>query len=721
MTPSKTLLPLRRSATAALAALLWLAPPTFSTEEGGQDDSCDSTEVSSQECRVALVLEERLLVEESLPFAPTSNTIATKLPVPLALTPAHVGVVSADLLIEQGAEVLGDALAGVSGVNAQTGNGVFDLFIVRGFDSTSSGLVLTDGAPEPEATFYQMYNTERVEVFKGPAGFLYGSNPLAAAVNLVRKQPTPTSFGIARLAGGSFDTTEAQIDLNQPLGGDALTFRLNGIYRERGGYRDATDSEVIAVNPVLGWRPDDRTSLHFNVELASSDFLPDGGLPLVGGELLSEIDRKRSYGSPFDFSEQDITRFQVDVEHQVSDRLTLRNKSYLRGLDWESTGTLMSGVFPNPFAGGRLTLARTLTALDDDQSFLGNQSEVVWSLDTGSIQHRFLFGLEIARLEDEYTLDVAILPFMDLLAPVETASEPLFFLPSQHQAGNSTTEILAPYFIDQMALSEHWQLLLGARFDRIEFEDSVRGDSRSDDELSPLVGLVYSPNRRFSIYANSARSFAPPSARVVGERQPEESQQIEIGARHELWGGRGTVSVALFEIVRDNIAIADDNGFTQQIGDQEAQGLELEFRARLSDQTRATFVYAYTDSTLTRFSELVPTGSNPPFLVFDRSGNRSALSPEHLATLWVSHHVGSWVASLGARYVDDQFLAEDNAAEIDAYSILDASLIYSLPRWRFSLHLDNLADTEYESRGFGSNSAIPGSPFGARLGVEVRF
>ncbi len=33
---------------------------------------------------------------------------------------------------------------------------------------------MTDGAPEPEATFYNMYNVEGVEVLKGPAGFLYG-------------------------------------------------------------------------------------------------------------------------------------------------------------------------------------------------------------------------------------------------------------------------------------------------------------------------------------------------------------------------------------------------------------------------------------------------------------------------------------------------------------------------------------------------------------------
>ncbi len=63
-----------------------------------------------------------------MPYAPDSNTIATKLPVPLQVTPANVGAVTAPLISEQHAIVLGDALRNVSSVNVQTGNGVHDFF-----------------------------------------------------------------------------------------------------------------------------------------------------------------------------------------------------------------------------------------------------------------------------------------------------------------------------------------------------------------------------------------------------------------------------------------------------------------------------------------------------------------------------------------------------------------------------------------------------------------
>ena len=111
------------------------------------------------------------MVTESKEKVPTVSTIATKVPVPIRLTPASIGVVNHGLFQHQSGVVLGDALRNVSGVNIQTVFGVTDFFVIRGFDSLSSGLLLTDGASEPEATFYNLYNLERVEVLKGPGAF----------------------------------------------------------------------------------------------------------------------------------------------------------------------------------------------------------------------------------------------------------------------------------------------------------------------------------------------------------------------------------------------------------------------------------------------------------------------------------------------------------------------------------------------------------------------
>ena len=703
----------RDSLRLSLAFLLMISAAThLRSQEPGEATTEPAAPVATEK--------DVVLVEGRLPYVPTSNTIATKLPMDLEWTPANVGVVTGALLEEQNGQILGDALRNISGVNVQTGQGIFDFFVVRGFDSLSSSQVLIDGAPEPEASFYQMYNAERVEMFKGPAGFLYGPNPLAGAVNIVRKQPAAADFANLSLQGGSFATFQGLLDVNQASEDGTRAFRLNGLYRQTDGYRDGIEGKVAGANPSFTWRPNNETRLNVNLEYLSLDNTPDAGLPLIDGQL-PDVPRERSYGSPFDRSEQEVGRIQLDFEHRLSDRVALRNKTYYRGLDWQTNGTLLGFVAPTP--DGSLAVTRTLTLLDDQQDYIGNQFEVVWSANTGSISHRLVTGIEIARYDDLYTLDVAVLPAIDLFNPVEFVTDPPPVIPGFSSAGDSSSRVLAPYLIDEIEFSPRFRVLVGARYDDIDFSDDLTQTDRQDGKLSPLLGAVYAPTNTLHLYANFAQSFAPPSPRAAGDRQPEESQQVEIGARQDLLDGRMRLTAALYQIQRDNIAIPDDNGFTQQVGDQRSRGLELELGMDLSAGFHALLAYGYTDSELTRFAETVIVPIFPPqFVVLDRSGNKAAFAPDHLASFWLGKNLlQNLTLGGGLRYVGEQYIAEDNATFLDEYLLVDFMAAYQIRQWRLSLQLRNITDEEYETRGFGTSSVIPGQPFTALLGIDFRF
>jgi catecholate siderophore receptor len=284
----------------ALLVLACIAAPSWAADEEDRDDGGGHVETDA----ASFVEYVEVVADSSLP---KSNTVAFKLDLPLQLTPANVGTVGAPMLFEQNARNLGDALRNVSGLNVQDGSGVHDYFAIRGFDSVSSGLVLTDGASEPEVSYYQMYNVQGVEVFKGPAGFLYGKNPLAGVVNLVRKQPLPGDFLAFNGSYGSFGTAEGTVDWNASRSDGTLDFRLNGLWRESDGYRDRTDSRHLAVNPSLTWRPDPRRTLNVNFEFVDAEYAPDNGLPLVDGAIPG-VSRKTSYQSLDDFSEQQTGR-----------------------------------------------------------------------------------------------------------------------------------------------------------------------------------------------------------------------------------------------------------------------------------------------------------------------------------------------------------------------------------------------------------------------------
>lgn len=705
-----------------LATLMGLMMGAFPATLAAQQEE---PEASQEETPPAAAYEDVLFVEGSLPYVPDSSTIATKLPLPLQKTPASVGVVTGWLLKEQGSTVLGEALRSVSGLNVQTQSGVADFFVVRGFDSIANGLVMVDGAAEPEISFYQLYNVERVEVLKGPGGFLYGGSPIAATINMVRQQPEPGGFLSLGLTGGSFGTYGADIDWNAG-GGDDFGFRLNGLWRESDGYRDRS-SEVQAVNPGFTWRPDESSALHVNFEFLDTSYLPDSGLPIVAGFFtpsgspeVADVPLDSSYQSPFDHSDQETRRAQADYERQLSANVSLRDKAYYRRLDWDSASAIFNGVLPGD---GGLVVSRSLILLDDQQEFLGNQLEAVIAAKTGHVTHQLLAGVEVARLDDRFTLDVGFLPDIRLETPVETAQEPIFLIPGQSQAGDTSSLVISPYVTDQIALSERFQVLVGARFDSIDYEDDATATERSFSQVSPLLGLVWSPSPSFSLYANSGRGFAPPSSRVVGEREPEESEQIEAGVKANLWGGKAQATLAVYDLERENVAIPDRTGITRQTGNQQSRGVELELAAEPLPRLRTFFSYAYTDAELTRFSELVFLGPIPPFFaVIDRSGNTPSFAPEHIANLWVSRRFGSGLgAGIGGRYLSKQFIAEDNAFELDDTTTLNAALFYDLKNWSLAAHFDNLTDEEYFTRGFGATSVLPAPGFAVHGSVSYRF
>lgn len=659
---------------------------------------------------------EQLTVAESLPYVPSSNTIATKLAVPLEWTPANVGVVPAARIEESAARSLEDVLSAVSGLHAESGAGVFDYFVVRGFDSLSGAQILTDGAPEPESTFYQLYNVERVEVLKGPGGFLYGANPLAGAVNLVRKQPEPGHFATVGLRGASYDTAELTFDGNLGTPDASRSFRLNGLYRKGDAYRDDLENEITLVNPSFSFRPSERLSINVNFEGGKAEFTPDAGLPVLSAADQESVPRTRSYGAAGDFSEQDLLRAQVDVEYQISDSLRLRDKLYHRGLDWQTQGTLLVGTFA--IQPQTLAVARTSTELDDEQATLGNQLELVWQGTTGAVEHHLLAGVEYARSTDRYTLDAALIGAALVADPRITFGgvQPIFA-----SRGDAETIVLAPYVIDQLTLSKSFQVLVGARWDEIDFTDEVTHTERNDGELSPMVGAVWQARPGLSVYGNWSESFAPASTRVVGPREPETSRQTELGLRHNLWGGRLRATLAAYRLERENIAIPDDNGFTEQAGDQRSEGFELELAGDLAPGLRGFFTYAWNDSELTRFRELVQVPFPPYFFVLDRTGNRPSFAPESLASLWLSQRVGAWTLAGGARFVDERFTAEDNAVALDAYTLVALSLARDWGAYRFSVNLDNLTDQDYELRGFGSSAFIPGDPLSVSIGAQYRW
>ena len=546
-----------------------------------------------------------------------------------------------------------------------------------------------------------------------------GGNALGSAVQVVRKHPVAARFADVTLAYGRYGTYEAAGDVNLGSADGKRAFRLNGVVQGTDGYRDGRDGTLGAFNPTFLWRPDDRTRVGLSYEYLSNNQSPDSGLPYANGSLVGPS-RETSFQSASDFSEQDAHRARFDAERRLNDTFLLRDKLYFGALDWASDGTLLVGAFP--FPDGNTYAARTQGLLDDRQRLYGNQLELVASFHTGSVAHELVTGLELSRMTDVYTQDAQLVQPLDVANPVEfeVGIYPIP-LPQAHQAGDSTSRVLAPYLIDRISFSPKWQLVAGARLDDVHFEDSVTATTRDASRVSPLGGVVFKPVPTVSIYANGSLGFAPPSIQVVGPRDPEESHQFEGGVKVSFLEGKGYASAAAYELERENIAVPDSTGLTRQSGSQRSRGFEFELSAAATDAVSVRATYSFNSAELTEFSELVqlPTGG---FVVLDRAGNVPGFAPRHMASVWVTTRLADgFSVGAGVRCLSDQYIAPDNRNTISAYGLLDAAIFYTRERARVGLHFRNLTGAEYATRGFGSDSAIPGRPFEMMARVELGF
>lgn len=101
------------------------------------------------------------------------DTNAAKIAAPLRDIPQSVTVVPAQVLLDQRALSLQDALKNVPGIGMSSGDGQRDQVFIRGFTAIADQFV--DGFRDDGLYFRDLSNVERVEVVKGPAAVLYGA------------------------------------------------------------------------------------------------------------------------------------------------------------------------------------------------------------------------------------------------------------------------------------------------------------------------------------------------------------------------------------------------------------------------------------------------------------------------------------------------------------------------------------------------------------------
>lgn len=172
-------------------------------------------------------------------------------------------------------------------------NGAAGSISLRGLSGgTARLMVLIDGHPQyagifghPIADAYQSFLAERVEVLRGPASVLYGSNAMGGVINIVTRKMQEDGLNTHLHAGyGSYNTLETELTNRVRKG--RFSSVVSGSYNRTDGHRDDMGFEQYGGYAKLGYEMTDHWNVRGDVNVTHFNASYPGPVsaPLLDGD-----------------------------------------------------------------------------------------------------------------------------------------------------------------------------------------------------------------------------------------------------------------------------------------------------------------------------------------------------------------------------------------------------------------------------------------------------
>lgn len=676
----------------------------------------------------------KVSVEADAPsYKVETTSTATRTDTPLRDVPQSITVVTRQLIDDQSMQNIADVVRYVPGIGMAQGEGNRDTPVFRGNSSTADFFL--DGMRDDVQYFRDLYNIDRVEALKGPNGMIFGRGGVGGVINRVSKEARWEPVRELSLQGGSDSNKRIALDVGQPFDENAA-FRINGMYEDSDSYRDGVTLERYGVNPTLTVRAGDSTKIVVGAEYFKDERVADRGISSWQGRPV-KTDPATFFGDPAQ-SPVDATVKAANalIEHEFSDTFTLRNRTRYGDYD-----KFYQNVFPGAVGGNGTTVSLSAYNNDQQRENFFNQTDLVFTLQTGAVKHTLLTGVELGR---QVTDNFRETGFFDSISPTTTSitvplnnprtTLPVSFRQNATDADNhGTAKIAALYVQDQIELSSQWQAILGVRYDNfdVDFRNNRTAETfnTTDDLFSPRAGMIYKPVESLSLYASYALSFQPRAGEQLSSLSltnhaldSEEFTNYEIGAKWDVLPNVA-FSAAVYQLDRTNVAIADPNADPNNprsvlIDGQRTKGVELAVTGNITDSWSIMGGYAYQDGEVLKDQSATV-----------RKGAALAQLPKNTFSLWNRYDfTPAWGVGLGIVYRDQIFAATENIVTpasnvtLPDYTRVDAAVFFTLnDRLRAQLNVENLLDEEYFSSAHSNTNITPGSPRAARVSLVASF
>lgn len=617
-------------------------------------------------------------------------------------------------------------------------------------------LMLVDGIRVPRSyafrttTFDREYLSlellKRIELVRGPASALYGSDGMVGLVNFITHEPADflkSSDGAApKTIGGRVAAGWSSDDRGRSITGtvagqasDTMQWMLTATGRRAHALENMGDNDAPHVNRTI---PNPQHDSHKAV-LAKVVLTPGAGQRHVF--TLEHVEKSSDFNLLSSRSPLPLTGTPAQQAAAILDEYSSRSMERDR-LTWDARFALNAAWADNVqtvVAAQRARSRQLGTSVRNAQPLRvrdNNYSERTWqagiqadkTLRSNGWAHQITYGYDHVRsdINNLYTG----------LAPLAPEVFPLKRFPD-------TRESTHALYMQDESVYGNWSLTPGLRLDHFALDVTSQagfypaakqpGKSLSGSALSPKLGVLYRATDTWSVFGQYAAGFRAPDASQVNgyyennappviiipnpELQPEKSRGVEIGVRARLQNLK--LDAAVFASNYSNLIVD-----AVAVGGQGSPADPLVFQTLNTDRAR---IHGFEVKGVYDWGRMASGRLSTPFSYGQTRGrNRSngqplnSIEPAQVA-LGLQYDTAPWSLRVNTRHHAAKQAGDiDNASAVKApntqFTIPSATTLDMSVQWRLrkdirlNLAVHNLTDRKYwmwsDVRGLAASSTV---------------
>ena len=641
--------------------------------------------------------------------------------------PLAINVISKSLINDTKATRLDMLINKVPGVYmVDLGNEQHSMSVRQPIGTKNLFLYLEDGIPIRTVGDFNhnalieinQASMERIEVIKGPASSLYGSEAVGGAINFITQAPSPfltakvqaevgsrgykrTDFNISNtykklgiFAGGYYTTQNQPLEEHNNFAKTALTFRAD--------YRFSQKTKLTTIADYIAYKTDQK------------------------GGLDSAHFYNKDYTSFYRFTYRKVDAFRLKTT--LSKEWNANNHSSFTVFYRNST------IGQNPFysIGNIANNASKAKGQINEDGFKSIGAVLQHTTKLKSIDAKWVSGLSIDNSPARY-----IAKFIDIDRDINKVYYQYSLRDSLLTNYNVGLLNSAAYTQIEYKPVEKLKLVAAARFDRLDYKfdnhlkpGAFTGAPDATDHFAhftPKIGLTYNLGKNKVVYSNYSVGFAPPniSDLYTGVQVPvlkaASYNNYEIGGWISFAGNKGSAEVSIYSLQGENeivsVRLSDGSYQNQNTGKTSHKGAELNLKFAPVEDVTLRFAGSYAEH---KYVSYIEQGK-------DYSGHKMAQAPPFIYNAEVTlkpHYIKGFRIAAEVQAMNTYFTNPQNTATYNGFGMYNVRMGYGYKQLELWLNCINLkikcTPLQLNKSAFGT-SYRPGQLRTINIGVAYHF